>query len=80
MIKKAIKTPLFLICFLCIEIVFPFCIHAKYRMFSTFFYITGQLEVLSTNKPVNILCFKGNLLAGNYFCYGQIALLGHKTE
>lgn len=42
--------------------------------------VTGQLKVLSTNKPVNILCFKGDLLTRNYFCYGQIILFGHKTE
>ena len=42
--------------------------------------ITGQSKVLSTNKPVNILCFNGDLLVRNYFCYGQIALSGHKTE
>lgn len=41
---------------------------------------TGQSKVLSTNKPVNILCFNGDLLVRNYFCYGQIALPGHKTK
>ena len=40
---------------------------------------TGQLKVLTTNKPVNICCFKGNLFIGNYFSYGQSALSGHKT-
>lgn len=41
---------------------------------------TGQLKVLSANKPSNIFCFVGNLLARYYFHYDQIALPGHKTE
>ena len=41
---------------------------------------TGQLKVLSTNKPTNILYFKGNLLVRDYFCYGQLTLSVHKTE
>ena len=53
---------------------------AANHIFTQRYNMTGQSKVLSTNKPVNILCFNGDLLVRNYFCYGQIALSGHKTE